>query len=127
MQDGAAIDIDVSDAEIAITLRGDFTVAQVTDLYARLDDVAADRPARVDMSAVERLDTAGAWALGGFRQRLEAAGQSLSIEGASEEQASLMETVAEAWPVPDDEPAKPRTIADRLEAVGRAMAAAATS
>ncbi|MCB1311993.1 MAG: ABC transporter permease, partial [Sedimentitalea sp.] len=57
-------------------------------------------------------------------QRLEAAGQSLSIEGASEEQASLMETVAEAWPVPDDEPAKPRTIADRLEAVGRAMAAA---
>lgn len=122
MQDGPAIDIDVSDAEVAITLRGDLTVAQVTGLDARLKGMKTDRPARIDISAVERLDTAGAWLLDGFKQRAEAAGQSLSIDGASEAQASLLETVAEAWPVPDDEPIKRKSMADRLEAIGRAMA-----
>ncbi len=106
-----------------VTLGGALTLAGLARLHAALDALPADRPARLDLSRISRMDTAGAWAICALRERLAAAGQDLTLEGTTPAQENLLATVRDAWPVPDTTPPPRQGIADRLEALGRRVAA----
>lgn len=106
-----------------VTLGGALTLSGLARLHAALDALPSDRPARLDLSGIDRMDTAGAWAICALRERLSAAGQDLTLEGATPAQENLLATVRDAWPQPDTAPPPRQGIADRLEALGRGVAA----
>lgn len=109
----------VSDATSStITLTGNITVYTVTPMEGDFTGIADDRAVRVDLSGVSRLDTAGAWMLIALRRRIEAAGQSFEIMGASPEAESLLRSVSDAAPQIQEEETHSRTVADILERVG---------
>ncbi|WP_353474829.1 MlaE family lipid ABC transporter permease subunit [Salipiger sp. H15] len=106
-----------SSAEGVITLSGPLTVHEVADLHAELS--RAQRASTVDLSGVSRIDTAGAWALAEFEQRVGASGGALSFRGASDGAMLLLDTVRRAMPVPETPAPAPRGIRALLEATGR--------
>ena len=71
-----------------LSLTGDLTLARLGDLPARLADKS---PRTVDLSAVDRMDTVGAWIV----HRL-VRDRDVSIEGAHEDVSHLLEQVAAA-------------------------------
>jgi phospholipid/cholesterol/gamma-HCH transport system permease protein len=76
-----------------------------------------DRPLQVDMGAVERLDTAGAWLLFRTLRRLEADGIPTSVQGLSSQGRGLLDLLErEASGL--EEPAEPRK-PGMLEGLGR--------
>ena len=115
------IDITTSGSPVRLVLRGALTIAQVSGLTRRLDTIDATAPVVADLSGLERMDTAGAWALVTLRTRLEQAGQSLEISGASDQLVSLLKTVTDALPQPETEARHPTTLRTRIEAVGKAV------
>ena len=108
-------------AETSLTLGEELTVHQVTRVRARFASLAADGPLVVDLGALRRLDTAGAWALSELRRRIEAAGGSVRLENAAPDVEMLLDAVAAATPQPEPKPAAPRGLAVRLETIGRAV------
>ncbi|KMK65635.1 ABC transporter permease [Puniceibacterium sp. IMCC21224] len=102
-----------------VTLRGAITIAHVTNLVQTLDTISADQAATVDLSEVSHLDTSGAWALTRLRQRLEAAGQNLTIKGASPGVESLLVTISDTMPEAETRTAPRRSLTDLVEGVGR--------
>ncbi|WP_435594214.1 MlaE family ABC transporter permease [Rhodovulum tesquicola] len=74
-------------AKSTLALSGPVTLATLGAVRARLDKAAAD--AAVDVSAVTRLDTAGAWLLSATGRR---------VEGGDEAQRLLIRTVGDAMP-----------------------------
>ncbi|WP_186312417.1 ABC transporter permease [Cereibacter sediminicola] len=62
---------------------------------------SAEREGRLDMGAVEALDTAGAWAILSAQKRAEASGRSFEIVNLSEAHRHLLATVADAMPEPE--------------------------
>jgi phospholipid/cholesterol/gamma-HCH transport system permease protein len=111
-------------AQRILALSGSLTVHTLERLEAELDALPP-MATRIELSGVERLDTAGAWAIATLRARMAEAGCETGIAGADTSQADLLETVAAAMPeVPEVEPQR-LTLTDRLETVGRAVAAGA--
>ncbi|MGG7645824.1 ABC transporter permease [Rhodovulum sp. YNF3179] len=108
-------------AETSLTLGEELTVHQVTRVRARFASLAADGPLVVDLGALRRLDTAGAWALSELRRRIEAAGGSVRLENAAPDVEMLLDAVAAATPQPEPKPAARRGLAVRLETIGRAV------
>jgi phospholipid/cholesterol/gamma-HCH transport system permease protein len=112
------------DAEAGrLTLGGSLTVDQATRLYRILQGLDADSDLAVDLSAVTRVDTAGAWVLAAHGARLQAAGHRFEVIGASQGDAALLRTVTEALPKPDAPDTGRPTLSDRMEALGRSVAA----
>ncbi len=118
------IEIDTGGDTCRVRLSGPQTVAQATVLDRALAGLPADRAAEIDLSAAERIDTAGAWAIARAQARIRAAGQEVRIAGADDVRVALIETVAGALPAPDAAAQKRRSLADLLEGVGRAVAGA---
>ena len=108
-----------TDTSLTLRLRGACTVVRLEALQKALDPLPKDSDIVLEVSGVERLDTAGAWALINLAKRLEREGHALRFEGASDNFQSLIETVENAYPEPDLEPEKPLTITDRLDLLGR--------
>ncbi len=85
------------------TLRcsGRWTVRHLADLGPSLGQLAraAESPRAIDMAAVERMDTWGAWLLVRTVAELEAQGRSVTLTGLSGEGARLYELVR-GWPPP---------------------------
>jgi phospholipid/cholesterol/gamma-HCH transport system permease protein len=75
----------------------------------------------IDLGGLTRMDTAGAWLLVDLQSRLSAAGSTPTFEGTSEAQAQLIETVRHSMPPADTAQAPERSLADRLESLGRAI------
>ncbi len=79
------------------TLRcsGRWTVRHLADLGPSLGQLAraAESPRAIDMAAVERMDTGGAWLLVRTVAELEAQGRSVTLSGLSGEGARLYELV----------------------------------
>ena len=99
-----------------ITLSGALLIGTVESLpWGR----AAGQPV-IDLAAVTRLDTAGAWAVVQLQQATGAA-----IIGATKLQTDLLDTVRANLPQ-DQRSATHITLADRLEHVGRATTASLT-
>jgi phospholipid/cholesterol/gamma-HCH transport system permease protein len=80
------------------SLRGPVTLASLRDHQGYLDALTV--PAELNLSGVTALDTAGAWQITRFQSRMEAAGQSVSLSGASPTQLVLLATVKAAMPTP---------------------------
>ncbi|QYX55962.1 ABC transporter permease [Roseovarius sp. SCSIO 43702] len=76
----------------------------------------------IDLSDIHHMDTAGAWYVVDMQQRLAATGGEVPIEGADDAQHHLLEAVRRNMP-PEEGPQPPRrSLADRLEALGRKTA-----
>ncbi len=118
------IEIESTEFEVTVTMRGVFSLPDVTELVASLSTLPVDRPMQIDMAGVTRLDTAAAWALTTLSARFEAAGQRVEIKGLGAGPQSLLRTVADAMPKPTEEQMSPLTLTDRLAGLGEAVAGA---
>ena len=112
---------DEGDGGMRLHLSGALTLPHVEGLRTALDRAGADRAAAFDLSGVQALDTAGAWALARHAQA--------RIEGAQPAHATILATVAEALP-PAEDPDSPRPLTtllrDALAGTGRGTMAALT-
>ena len=106
------------------TLSGDFRVAGMEALRDQFKSIGGAGPVVVDVSGVEKLDTAGAWALVSLQRRLKAEKVELRFEGLDEPRRALMDTVSAAM----DKTAPPEQVPHGarvwLENVGRAVVGA---
>ncbi|MEX2649203.1 MAG: MlaE family lipid ABC transporter permease subunit [Alphaproteobacteria bacterium] len=103
-----------------LAARGDWSVETAPGLDERLRLLVAPGagPAWIDLSALERLDSAGAWLLHRTRQSLAAAGLDIAFAGVRPEHEGLLNRVIEA-----DKPmamarARPNALLDLLRHVG---------
>ena len=106
----------------ALALSGAVTVQTLTRLQAELANLPA-MDTTIDLSQIERLDTAGAWAIVTLEQRMTEAGHRTGMEGADPSHRDLLESVRAALPEIPQINAPRRAWTDRLEATGRAVAA----
>ena len=113
-----------TDAEAVLSLSGALTIRTVSGLRRRLAAQRSDRPLVVDLAAVERLDTAGAWLLVDLEARAQASGGSLDLRNASDTTALLLDNVRQALPERKDRPEAARGFQALLERVGRAVVGA---
>lgn len=104
-------------------LSGRLTIRTVTQARAALDALSLEGTRALDVSALERLDTAGAWALVSLRQRARQAGRELVLTGASAEADSLLKTVEDAMPEAEQVPLQRFSIPVLLERTGRRVTA----
>ena len=93
------------------------------DTVAAIDRIGlfdrAHEATMIDLFGLTRMDTAGAWLLVDLQSRLSAAGRTPTLEGATEAQAQLIETVRQSMPPADTVQVPERSLADRLESLGR--------
>jgi len=93
----AAADFELADNAKTLRFSGAMTLAQLGQMPQQLDELEAS-PDRIDLSSVERMDTVGAWLV----HRI-ARDHDIPVEGATKDQAHLLEQVAAA-----DQPLKIR-------------------
>lgn len=104
--------IDVADRRAVLS--GDMLISTIADLPRDVGDAQS-----VDIEQVHRMDTAGAWfvlSLAGYGGAPDAP---LAISGASDVQTQLMDTVRDNLPPEDAAPDGRRSLADRIEDIGR--------
>ena len=102
------------------TLRftGDLSLAHIGDLPNRLETYGGD-VSRIDLSAIERIDTIGAWIIHRFAKQ-----HSASVEGLRSEQQHLLEQVESADEAVPTRPAHVSAFTRVLGEVGEATATA---
>jgi phospholipid/cholesterol/gamma-HCH transport system permease protein len=115
----APADFQFDDGTLSFT--GDMILARLGDLSQRLESLS-DKPNRIDLSRVERMDTVGAWLV-----HRVVRDQDIPVDGANDNFSHLLEQVAAAdRPLkirPDARPAFFRV----LDEMGEATVAAASS
>lgn len=109
-------DLSVVDGVFVAT--GDLLISTVDTI-----DLLHGTANQIDLSGVDHLDTAGAWAVVTLERRLQAAGLSPRVTGASPPQTDLIETVRRNMPEATTPKAPHLSLADRLEALGRRVVA----
>lgn len=117
------MEIDRSGEGVRVALSGDLRIGTVGSLLDRLAAVAGPGPIVVDASAIERFDTAGAWAIAATQRRLEAEGVEVRVEGFAPAQAALLDTVVKDLPPPPAPAAKRRTFVSWLGRLGERVVA----
>lgn len=123
----SALAISRSDGATRVALPDRVVLAVLPDLARELDPLIAPGTTIVQLEQVAQLDTAGAWLLVELTRRLEAAGATVRLEGASPEQRMLIETVTRALPGATEVRPDPAGRFQWLERLGRAtMGAGAT-
>ena len=107
-----------------LRLSGDLTIHTIAALHAELSALRPETPVRVDLGAVERLDTAGAWALVQLVTATETAGHDIAFDGLDAHRRALLDTVRAALPHPA--PPSPRSHGPlaMLERLGKTIAGA---
>jgi len=125
MSDTGSVSADVQTIEHDdgrdLTLSGALTAQTLARLHPQLQALTA-KDTRIGMSGIDRLDTAGAWAIATLQKRIQDAGCHTEIHGADPSYADLLKTVSAALPKIPDREVTPPTWTDRLENVGRAVA-----
>lgn len=117
--DGDKVEMAVVDDRLRVA--GCLYIEAVQDLDSaaqveKLRDVTV-----IDISDLSQMDTAGAWFLVDLQRRAAADGAEIGIEGGSDAQAQLIETVRENLPPEDTSKDKKRSLNDTLEAFGRSV------
>ncbi len=103
----------------AFVLKGDLLIGTIDQL-----NTTQGLAQEIDLSRVGQFDTAGAWTVVKLERRLQKAGLSPQIVGASPLQHDLLDTLRRNMPTDDDISVTPLTVADRLEQLGRKTVAA---
>ncbi|MCC5973815.1 MAG: MlaE family lipid ABC transporter permease subunit [Rubellimicrobium sp.] len=103
-----------------LALEGALTVTTVSRLDAALQALPA-KAVTLDLGQVTRFDTAGAWAIVRFEQRLGQSGEVLGIENLSEQDGQLLATIRNSMPDVPDTPQPARSIVDRVADLGQAV------
>lgn len=121
----ARVEVTISGPTAQAEIEGSLGIEGVTRLHAQLMALPEDRPLRIDLTRVTHLDTAGAWVLSILHRRNEAAGQSVELVGLDTRASDVLDTVAAALPEAQEAQPRHRTMADRLEWLGRTAAGGA--
>jgi len=107
---------------LVVSLAGDV----VTSALASLDRTLAAMPRRdrvvIDLSAVQAMDTGGAWLIATLAGRLEREGIAFELKGGTESQLDLIATVARSLPAHPEAEAPDRGFVAWLEKLGRRVA-----
>ena len=115
-----ALAVETDGDRLVLRASGSWDIRSATSLDRRLREVAppsGDRTATVNLGAVSRLDTTGAWLLRRTIDQLEAAGTSVSLEDAAPVVQALLDEVARTdahAPIAEPAPAKIVEIAGRV-------------
>ncbi|MGB5560550.1 MAG: MlaE family lipid ABC transporter permease subunit [Paracoccaceae bacterium] len=105
---------------VTIELAGRIVIARVDELRAQLAAAEASPDVKIDLAAVEAVDTAGAWLIIDVQTKIQDRGGRCAIIGASQEQSELIEVVRGSIPE-KGAITKPRHgIFDWFETVGKA-------
>jgi phospholipid/cholesterol/gamma-HCH transport system permease protein len=84
--------------EDRLVLTGNLSIDVLSDLdCAELLDIARNKSV-IDITNLERIDSAGAWFLVDLQQRASTAGNDVTLEGANDAQAQLIDVVRENMP-----------------------------
>ncbi|MBE0412986.1 MlaE family lipid ABC transporter permease subunit [Yoonia sp.] len=103
-----------------VTLRGDLVISTIESLSWAA--AAQSGATTINLDAVGRFDTAGAWAVVELDRALSPQGRKATLAGATDLQAELLATIRDNMP-DDGAPAAPRrTIAELLDTFGRRTA-----
>lgn len=89
------VTIETIGQELHLRFAGDMRMHALEAIEAPLGAIPiADGLARLDLSAVEALDTGGAWLLSDLQRRLEAAGAEVTVVGTTKERFDMLRSVA---------------------------------
>src|SRR5680860_454561 len=105
-------------ADGTLILSGTLVIENIDTL-----DSDATGASAIDISNVDHMDTAGAWYVVDMQQRLAGDGD-VPITGASDAQNQLIDTVRRSMPPDGAARIARRSVADRVEALGRRTVAA---
>jgi phospholipid/cholesterol/gamma-HCH transport system permease protein len=114
-----AVSIDQLPDGVVVRLAGSFVMSALDAVERAISQVPHGRGVVVDLSAVDALDTGGAWLLTTLIARLEREGVAVTLIGASEAQQTLIDTVAKSLPEPDGMTEPERGLRAWLEKFGR--------
>lgn len=106
------------------SLSGALLIADVNALGLKEREVFGDDITSLNISQLTQIDTAGAWFLVNQQQRAQNFGRIITIEGASEAQLQLIETIRQNMSHPDEAAARRKTLIDKLEDFGRTVVGA---
>ncbi|PVA09236.1 ABC transporter permease [Pelagivirga sediminicola] len=117
--EGATPDAPVHGARVSggvLSLSGRLLIENIAGLSRETGEARA-----IDLSEVSHMDTAGAWYVVDLQRRMADGDDAadVTIRGADEAQQQLLETVRRNMPAGDAATIPRRTLADRVEALGR--------
>lgn len=115
--------IESAQSEQVASLCGRLTIHNVTTARKALTALPDRGISELDLSGLDRLDTAGAWALIMLQRRVRQANGELAVSGAAREIASLLKTVERAMPEPEEAPVERFSINRMLDKTGRSVVA----
>ncbi len=102
-----------------VKLSGFLTIYTVTEAQSALACLPSEETVDIDLSELEGLDTAGAWALVMLKRRIEASNQSVQFLGAHEETGNLLSSVERALPVAEGQPTRRLSVTAFMETLGK--------
>ena len=124
-EEGFTSDFSGDGAAGVLTLGGALTVHTVTALRDSLAPARGAGDLVVDMAGVDRMDTAGAWALAELEAQIAQRGGTTRLRHAGDEALLLLDTVRAALPAPETRAERDRGLIALLEATGRRVATGA--
>ncbi|MBO6716368.1 MAG: MlaE family lipid ABC transporter permease subunit [Rhizobiaceae bacterium] len=107
-----------------IRLAGTWTTSTVADVDAQMRALeSSDEAVTLDLSAISRMDTAGAWLVHRLTRALDERGLAVTMAGADEDTTVLLQAVDAAEERDQTQPERPRRWSplDILENLGRSM------
>lgn len=119
---GTAVTIEQRGGETVLALAGRLVIERLESVQRRLETLSGGGSIVIDLSALEALDTAGAWLLVTLRARLEAEGARVTLAGVEGPRQQLIDTVAAS--LPEDLPPEPAPhgFIAWLDRIGRSVA-----
>ncbi|MEM6439889.1 MAG: ABC transporter permease [Pseudomonadota bacterium] len=115
-----ALDIQRTADGAEVTLAGALVTAGLGAVERRFAELREARTVTLDLTALEALDTGGAWLIADLRARLEREGATVSVIGASNAQGALLETVTKSLPAEAGEEAPPSGFVPWVAGIGEA-------
>jgi phospholipid/cholesterol/gamma-HCH transport system permease protein len=108
--------------EAVLRLIGTLSVNTVSRVHDSLKGVKPYHRLVVDMGAVIRMDTAGAWALSDLERQQVGSGGALEVRNLNAESTQLLDSVRRAMPRKEEPAPERKGFVALLEATGRAVA-----
>ena len=117
------------DGDLVLSLSGRWTTRNIADVDGAMSKLGTEltkKPLVLELSGIERMDTAGAWVVDRLMQQAKKVGADVSVRGQSEAVGILLDAVNAATGATKraEAPAEPNIVIRALETVGRTVYAA---